>query len=716
MTVSYAGIPVNPFDDDFVKEPRDVAFSVKGLNDAPLQKLLETFERLEDGPVPRRPVGAVHAQFVVSPERGYGKSHLLGRLFMQLGPRAVKVYLRPFEDPYKAWHSILQTTVDELRSTDLAVPGETLQIKSLALAVLARLAADLVQVYGAPGLQEPAEKIISTLRSVNADSPPPEAYLRKWIEWLMLQMSDLERRSRVVANLHKRGVDLRQREMAWLKVLAAQALDAPRGPKAWAATKWLRAEPLEPFEVRLLDLDEADNDGKGDCSPQELNGLSFQRLRCLCLLGSFHRPYVFCFDQTEAYADDVPLIRALGGCIEKGCVELKNQMTVLTANHPHWVLKTAIHMTPPHLDRLSPEIFLEGIGKEEARELITTRLAQCGLEAAAIELFFAKGWLDERYEELAQQNVRELIKAARARFRKLVGTPSHPRPTLAELFEEAINAVRAKRALLVYNQDALMWFVKDVGQGLAGVSIEWAPGHKYFSYLWRWPDRQVAFAFEAGTHWKKWQAMANEVTTLSEENPHLATLWYVLRTPDLEKVPRESWKQAKPSIEAARRHGLRVIGLTLDELCQIHAARELHSSALQGNIDYTAAETLAWLQKHFARVLQGLAQRQGPEVQTDAADGQAAAEGAPTELPALARELDENGIRIVTDLVREHRIIDIQTVVDRLGGANEPDAGLRDALLRSVERHPNLQAQPGPVTIYLRWLPAGATGPSSMIR
>ena len=44
--------------------------------------------------------------------------------------------------------------------------------------------------------------------------------------------------------------------------------------------------------------------GKGDSSAQEINDLSFRRLQGLCLLASYYRPFVFCFDQTEFYASD----------------------------------------------------------------------------------------------------------------------------------------------------------------------------------------------------------------------------------------------------------------------------------------------------------------------------------------------------------------------------------------------------------------------------
>jgi hypothetical protein len=53
---------MNPFADDVVREPRDVSFSVKGLNDAPLDRLLTEFASLDASELPRsRPVTAKKA-------------------------------------------------------------------------------------------------------------------------------------------------------------------------------------------------------------------------------------------------------------------------------------------------------------------------------------------------------------------------------------------------------------------------------------------------------------------------------------------------------------------------------------------------------------------------------------------------------------------------------------------------------------------------------
>ena len=99
MSSVFASLPVNPFEADVIREPREVTFSVQGLNDGALNHLIAEFQRLTVGELPRSPIPPPKAQLVVSPEAGYGKSHLLGRLFQAVGLRATQIYLLPFQAP-----------------------------------------------------------------------------------------------------------------------------------------------------------------------------------------------------------------------------------------------------------------------------------------------------------------------------------------------------------------------------------------------------------------------------------------------------------------------------------------------------------------------------------------------------------------------------------------------------------------------------------------
>ena len=411
---------------------------------------------------------------------------------------------------------------------------------------------------------------------------------------------------------------------------------------------------------------------------------------------------MFCFDQTEFYASDPTLIKALGNCFHQLYAELPNHLTVVTANQENWVTEILPHMVAPQQDRLSPEIRLEGINIQGARELIEERLTDCAVDPENVQRFFAGNWLKQVFTPIPELGVRALLMRAGEHFRTLThpSTPPAPRPTLDDLFQLELNGVRSKKALQAYNQDCLMWFAKDVGQAIEGVSVGRTSGRRYFSFAWNWPDRCVYFAFEGGDHWRRWRAIADEAVGMAQASGERRFLAYVFRTPDLARVPRPSWAVAKPTFDKANSQGFRIVGLTSEQVCELHAARELYSNALQGNIVYSGPETLAWLQAHFASFLADIAFASVPvETRRVDAGGPAAVEpanGEPT--PAAATELDGQSLQRVLDIVREQRIVDISIVLGKLGSDT-----LRDPLLRSVEAHPNLRAHPGPRTIFLQW-------------
>ena len=70
------------------------------------------------------------------------------------------------------------------------------------------------------------------------------------------------------------------------------------------------------------------------------------------------------------------------------------------------------------------------------------------------------------------------------------------------------------------------------------------------------------------------------------------------------------------------------------------------------------------------------------------------------ERPAtpLETDLTEAQLGIVLGCVRQRMLVDINEVLRTLG-----DDSLKAAVLRAVERSPNIKAHPGPQTIYLQW-------------
>src|SRR5262249_22060373 len=136
--------------------------------------------------------------------------------------------------------------------------------------------------------------------------------------------------------LRDRGVVLYGRETAWLRILAAYAFNNSDSLERDAALKWLRGDPLEIEELQVLKLLAADNEGRPDSSCREINELCFQRLKGLCVLSSYYRPFVFCFDQTEFYGSDKVLVNALAKGVEALYATVPNQLTMVTTNSANW--------------------------------------------------------------------------------------------------------------------------------------------------------------------------------------------------------------------------------------------------------------------------------------------------------------------------------------------------------------------------------------------
>jgi hypothetical protein len=355
-------------------------------------------------------------------------------------------------------------------------------------------------------------------------------------------------------------------------------------------------------------------------------------------------------------------------------------------------------MQRAYQNRFSPEIMLEGINLEQAKELITRRLRDFQIGDAAILDFFGEGWLGAQFSDLPELGVRDLLMRAADRFRSLAAPSAQPRQkiSLADLYTIEVNKIRANKALQQYSQDCLMWFAQVLALGYDGVEIR-RTDYRYFSVHWAWPDRSVYFAFEGGDHHARWTAIAKEAVVLSSAANAVTTLLF--RTPDLKAIPRPTWGVAKTVIADAQGKGLRVVPLTLDEVCELHAARELYSNALQGNINYDGADVLAWLKSRFAPWFKRCSQRTAdhtlPVDQPPSMRGRSI-----QELPTTrtGRGLTNAELQTVKEIVRARKLVDITEVLKSLG-----DESLKEGVLRAAESTSNLKAHAGPQTIYLQW-------------
>jgi hypothetical protein len=242
-----------------------------------------------------------------------------------------------------------------------------------------------------------------------------------------------------------------------------------------------------------------------------------------------------------------------------------------------------------------------------------------------------------------------------------------------------------------------MWFVQALAEGYDGVAIRKTSG-RYFTVQWAWPNRSIYFAFEAGDNNARWRAIARDGVNLAGSAKRFAAV--VFRTPDLKPIPRSSWDVAKKQIEEAQKKGLRIVALSLDEVCELHAARELYSNALQGNIDYEAADVLKFLRARFEPWFKRHSESTVDESSPDGPQPTAAPTRNQRSRPPAPVEADLSKAQLgqVLKCVSERMLVDIKDVLKSLG-----DASLETAVLRAIERSPNIKAHPGPQTIYLQW-------------
>ena len=585
----------NPFSDVIVKDPRDSGGEVPGLNDAPLQAVLDRFAPLSEDALPRPLRAAEQALLVVSEQPGYGKSHLISRLFRALHGRASLIYVQPFQNAGTAFHSLMMAVVRELHFPDRAAHGawdrdEPTQLDLLAHAVLAHLLADLVE---------------GRSRSLQIDTPAETAqHLRKdpvaafqrgadpWAGWLTENWRQLE--PYFEEALARRGLSLAQ-PGSWLRVLRAYAF-APFDPSTRrTCLDWLTGQPFDRAEAEAIGLRPGDAP-PGESSPRESNVLCRSRLMELCQLASFFRPFVFTFDQTEVYGHHPALARTFGLVVATLVHEAPGQLILITANQSPWKQKVVPYIEDADLQRiLFPPLVLAGLNREQAIALANLRLDAAKADAGARERFLAASWLNELFPtERNQMGARLFLQKAQQRWAN-----APPREeSLETLYARHEEQLRRMPKQLGFNPDSLQWLVEVAGAGRPGVEVL-TLDERYFSVQWKSAERITLFGFIASSHWRTWEAIARQsVDRLRGGAPQKAKSVF-LRTTGEPAIPGANWK-VREEIEAAQREALEIIVLAPEELAALYAARELFAEAVQGDIAYSQEEVVAFLHQRLA--------------------------------------------------------------------------------------------------------------------
>ncbi len=664
---------INPFGKDSVSGfPRNIEKPVPGLNDEPLESLLWQFEKLEKNSLPRKDM-LDKAQFVMSLAAGFGKSHLIGRLFDKLRGRATLVYLSPFEDASTCWKTILLKMVQELKFPDTEDAGNEgpTQIEAFAHGILIHLTVNAIE-NGAIS-SDIKRSMIQALQKITVEELKNQ---EKWLDWIRSNFNGLIQQ--FVQQLQRRGINLNASPLSWLRVLFTYTyfpsdIELRETCMDWLQGGCIDSDDAKRIGIRLKDIPNA------DISISVFNETCKHRILDFCKLAGFFRPFVFCFDQIENYGKDVTLVKAMGSVIQVLVDEIHNQMTVVTANYPLWSEQIKPFLEPAYQDRLSLPLELEGLNKHQAMELIVQRLKCWRLENEK-DCFIGDGnWLNELF--IVELGIRDFLKLCSGRWKELKGQSSK-QLTIAEYYKKSVEEVKTQPNHLVFDPSTLYWLARKVAEGLPDISVEEYKSQKgYFTLLWKSEDRQIFFGFESGSNSSRWQAIVREAEIHYSANNETKIVFF--RTSELPEIPAQKWKKIGPVIEKAEQQYLHIIRLKKSEMPVLYAARTLYVDAKEGNIRFQPQEVLEFirgqLKSFWERIRQPLPLDSGGIIIVPPPDG-------------------EELIQEIREIVERNKFMSVDDVMKKLS------APVSEELLHEARAHiPEIKVHVGPNMTVLLW-------------
>jgi hypothetical protein len=679
---------INPFDNVIVSEPRRIEKPVQGLNDLPLAELVNQFQGLEKGEIPRNAkVGS--ALFVISPEPGYGKSHLIGRLFKTLQGHATLVYLRPFTNPASCWKSILLKMVQEMEfpesaETEFCSEGDYTQLEALAHGILRNVVIHGVQ----EGTIKTRNKGV-LLEYFQKVSVLELQKRKKWIAWVSEKVSSLA--SRFNRQLRSAGIKLNASAGSWLGVLGSYAYSPKNYDTRQACLDWLRGGSIDEDQAEFLHISKADRPS-AELALNDVNELCKERILDLCCLAGFYRPFVFCFDQTETYAVDPVNAQTFGLVIQTMVDDCVNQMTVITANQVPWLRTIQPHWQEAHIHRLrQPKIELESLTEKQAEELLKHRLEGWNLSEKKKAKMVENKWLKDLFAVKSAWGVRQFLYECGKRWKTLtegavVEVPKEKE--LGNLFQSYLKKVRAKPKRMVFDPDVLFWLVREVARDLAGTVVEECKSQKgYFVLRWKAPGLNIYFGFEPGSNWSRWGAINREAKRLCD-GAH-ATKVLLFRTPELKAIPSPTWKSA-PQLKEAKAEYLHILLLNKTEMAELYGSYDLYSDAAEENIPFGREDVLTFIRKQlapfWARILEGDPGKWGSQ---ENAPAESSKEGPKKKL------IDQ-----VRDIVKREKFLSLQDLMARI-----PPPVTEDQLHKAHSCIPEIKVHVSPTMTVLQWRP-----------
>jgi hypothetical protein len=479
--MSSIAVPLNPFADQIVTQPRRAEPAIKGLNDQVLRRLVAEFDKVST--VPRR-CGRV--QLVVSPAGGYGKSHITGRLFREVGRRATRVYVRPFTAPDSCWIALLHSMVQELTgpefedSTDRG-PFPPTQLDAMAHGIFGTLLVGLMDA-GEYSYSDPEfvrhRLIKQAFEKWDLSNPasPWGAWAAETLDTFEASETRSARLIKLLEELTQNTLSSATRPQAWLRTLRSFCQDRADAAARELALEWVRARtPRAEEATKPLGLTVADGEDQA-ATVAVRNATARSRVLDLLALSKLFRPMVICFDQTEVFGRVPGLPKAFGTVLSDLVQGEGAHLTVVTANQEVWQSQLLPAMESADQDRIAPRSEMLGLTRDQGLELAQQRLKQTRLPLDLQAQITAPDWVDLQFNS-GLLSPREFLRRCERRFEDVVpaapAQSAKPEMMLVELFAyEHKRLLDDPRELEDYRSNVLRWALLDVPTHVStGVSV-----------------------------------------------------------------------------------------------------------------------------------------------------------------------------------------------------------------------------------------------------
>jgi hypothetical protein len=268
--------------------------------------------------------------------------------------------------------------------------------------------------------------------------------------------------------------------------------------------------------------------------------------------------------------------------------------------------------------------------------------------------------------------------------------PSDPAKELEDTFQTYVNKIKTQPKRLVYDPDALFWLVQEVA-GRPGVAFKkFKSTRGYLMARWDIDGRKIYFGFEAGHHFKRWQAIQQEAGRYHAADPSSKVVFF--RTPELRFIPGPGWRSA-PDIAAAKRSYLHILVIGREAMAQLYAAYDLYLDAAEGNLPFKTDQAIAFIRSRLKPVWDRIL-----EPSPDKWGG----EPPPSEprLPVQSDEPKKTLIHKIRDIVRRDKFLSISDLMAKISPpVSEEELHRARACIAEIQVHTS------PHMTVLQWRP-----------